>query len=69
MRKHTSAVAARVDGERHPCCLSYLHTARRCVQHLSCGSSKCKRAVIERMQVIAGATPYKPKLARKKQAT
>eukprot|EP00969_Alexandrium_andersonii_P159016 7025575-Alexandrium_andersonii.AAC.1 len=56
MRKHTSDVAARADVEWCPCCMKYLHTVRRCIRDLSCGSERCKQAIIEHLPVITAAT-------------
>eukprot|EP00969_Alexandrium_andersonii_P149699 6619062-Alexandrium_andersonii.AAC.1 len=67
MHKHTTDVAARVDVAWCPCCMKFFHTVRRCIQHLSCGSSKCKQAIIAHLPVITHATPYEAKLTRKSQ--
>eukprot|EP00969_Alexandrium_andersonii_P109666 4837314-Alexandrium_andersonii.AAC.1 len=45
MRKHTSAVAARVDVEWRPCCLKYFHKVRRDILRLSRGSALRNQAV------------------------
>eukprot|EP00969_Alexandrium_andersonii_P188309 8321366-Alexandrium_andersonii.AAC.1 len=49
--------------------MKYFHAVRRCIQHLSCGSERCKQASIEHLPVIAAATPYESKLTRRRQVT